>query len=94
MPQYKIGNPRGIPEGLHILRWPCHYPDSKTGELAVDEEGNLKLREGMTEDILWYEGDDFECPKGMNMESRLADGVIIEVEESEDAESVEEVTDG
>ncbi len=72
MPAYKIGNPRGIEKGTRILRFPCHYPDPKTGELAVEKEpdefGNpvLKLRKGMTEDIEWFDGDEFVKPEGMS----------------------------
>ena len=95
---YKIGNPRGIDKEIRIMNWPCHYPDPKTGELAIernkdgnaklDEEGNtiLKLRKGMTEDLLWYEGDDFVRPEGMTdkaFESRLAEGFIVEVSDGD-----------
>ena len=89
---YKIGNPRGIRKELHIMNWPCHYPDPKTGELAVDKDGNLKLRKGMTEDLLWYEGDDFVRPEGMTdkyFEIRLAEGFIYDPEAEQ-----EEASDG
>ncbi len=92
MPAYKIGNPRGIEKGTRILVFDCHYPDPKTGEQAVDKEGNLLLRKGMTEDIEWFEGDEFIRPEGFsqkNVDARIAEGFIVEV----DAET-EEVADG
>ncbi len=92
MSVFKIGNPRGIPKGVPILTWPCHYPDPKTGELTMDSDGNLKLRKGMTEDLNWFEGDEFIRPEGFiqkNVDKRIAEGFIIEV-----PEETMEVTNG
>ncbi len=94
MPTFKIGNPREIPKGIQILTWPCHYPDPKTGELAVDADGELKLRKGMTADLLWFEGDEFIKPEGMAVkmfQKRIAQGFIIEIP---DEVASEEVTRG
>ncbi len=89
---YKIGNPIGIPDGVQILTWDCHYPDPKTEELAVDAQGELKLRKGMTEDKHWFEGDEFIKPEGMAekmVQKRIAQGFIIEVPDSDEPETTE-----
>ena len=77
---YKIGNPRGIPEGLQILTWPCTIPDPKNPEKRIP-------RGSMKKDKLWYEGDDFVPPAGLNIDRLLSSGHIYEPE-------IAEVNDG
>lgn len=97
MPTFKIGNPRGVSKGTAVLTWPCNYPDPKTGELAVGADGNLKLRKGMTEDFNWFEGDEFIRPEGFlqkNVDSRIEEGFIVEVDAAPETGVKKEETDG
>ena len=77
--KYKVGNPRGIAEGIQILTWTCTIPDPD----EPDPEFARRIPRGsMKEDILWFEGDDFERPEGMSdkaFKDRLASGFIYEV---------------
>ncbi len=76
---FKVGNPRGIREGAHIINWPCTMPDPDNPEVR-------KQRGSMKTDRLWYEGDDFKRPVGMSDEGfnrLLAQGYIYEMEKVE-----------
>ncbi len=85
---YKVGNPRGIPKGTSILTWTCTIPDPKEPDPELAER---IPRGSMTEDIVWYEGDDFVRPEGMSTKAfndRLSNGFIVEVAEGDEDEEV------